>query len=321
MNIIVTGGAGFIGSHLSERLLDDGHRVMIIDSFDDYYPPSLKRANVADIYWHGSPLVLEQDIGDAGRLADLFQEFSPDAVVHLAARAGVRYSIDEPLLTERVNVAGTVNVLEACRRLKDPPRFVFASSSSVYGACPHVPFREDDCHLSPISPYAATKVAGEALCGVYSRLYGISTACLRVFTVYGPRQRPDLAICKFTAAISRGEKVPLFGSCASARDYTFISDVVEGIVATLAAPMEYEIINIGNSNPVSLSAMILQVERALGRKAILERLPAQPGDPQTTCAEISKARQLLGYCPRGPFSEGIAAFVDWYRRVGVSKQP
>ena len=311
MKVLVTGGAGFIGSHLAERLLRDGQQLVILDNLNDFYSPHLKTANLDTIRQAGDYAFHCGDICDQETVQRIFQKEAPDAIVHLASRAGVRPSIQDPLLYEHVNVRGTMVLLEAAR-LAGIRNFVFASSSSVYGATNQVPFSEED-HLNlPVSPYAATKIAGEKLCYTWSHLYGLRMVCLRFFTVYGPRQRPDLAIRKFTEMADRGEPIPMFGDGSSGRDYTYVDDIIDGIMAALAYDCAFEIFNLGNSHPVSLQAMITAIEGALGKSIDVRRLPLQPGDVPITFADISKAARLLGYCPRTPFSEGIRKFVDWY---------
>jgi UDP-glucuronate 4-epimerase len=300
MNVLVTGGAGFIGSHVTEALLNRGDDVTVLDDFNDFYDPALKRRNVA-----GVPKVVEADI--RGKLpAEKF-----DAIIHLAARAGVRPSLAQPRLYTDVNIAGTQNLLEFARET-GVKKFVFASSSSVYGVNQKVPFCEDDPIFKPISPYAATKLAGEALCHVYHHLYGIDMVCLRLFTVYGPRQRPDLAIRKFTAAILAGQPIEVFGDGSTRRDYTHIDDIVQGVLAALDRPFGFEIINLGESRTVELRELIALIEKATGQTATLRRQPLQPGDVPVTFADITKARRLLDYHPRVPIEDGIARFVDWY---------
>ncbi|MBK5294694.1 MAG: GDP-mannose 4,6-dehydratase [Acidobacteriia bacterium] len=311
MRILVTGGAGFIGSHVAETLLRQGHAVAILDELNDYYEPALKRSNLECIGQVGRFEFHQGSLCEPDSVRRFMGRFLPEAVVHLAARAGVRPSLSQPLLYEQVNVQGTIALLEVCREL-GIGRFVFASSSSVYGIANQVPFREDDPRLRPISPYAATKLAGEHFCQVYAHLYGISAVCLRFFTVYGPRQRPDLAIRKFTAMIDAGEAIPVFGDGSSGRDYTFVDDIVQGILASLTFPCQFEVFNLGNSHPVTLIDLIAEIEQALGKQARLSHLPEQPGDVPITFADISKARRLLGYDPRTPFTEGIRKFVNWH---------
>jgi UDP-glucuronate 4-epimerase len=310
--ILVTGGAGFIGSHVVERLLKSGHEVAVIDDLNDFYSVELKRANLAEVARAGSLRLYEIDICDAERVACAFAEIHPDTVIHLAARAGVRPSLEQPLLYARVNVNGTMVLLEACRRY-NVRKFVFASSSSIYGMANKVPFREDDTAALPISPYAATKIAGEKFCYTYSHLYGIQAVCLRFFTVYGPRQRPDLAIRKFTEMIDCGFPIPVFGDGSSARDYTYIEDIVHGVIAASELETTYDVFNLGNADPVSLSELIRTLENALGKEAKIQRLPIQAGDVPITYADVSKARRILKYVPETPLQQGIDQFVRWYR--------
>jgi UDP-glucuronate 4-epimerase len=312
MNILLTGGAGFIGSHLSERLLRDGHSLTLVDDLNDFYLPEIKRANLAAVRRAGPITFHQADICDEERMAVIGCERNFDAILHLAARAGVRPSLEQPLLYEQVNVRGTLVMLELAKR-SGIKKFVFASSSSIYGIANRVPFSEEDTNNQPISPYAATKIAGEKICFAYSHLFNIQTVCLRFFTVYGPRQRPDLAIHKFTDLIARGEPIPVFGDGASGRDYTFYSDIVNGIVAALQHECAFEVFNLGNSHPVDLNALIRAIEASLGKKAKVKRLPQQPGDVPITYADISKAQRLLGYSPRTSLQEGIDKFVSWYR--------
>lgn len=308
--ILLTGGAGFIGSHLAEALLRRGAELLILDDLNDYYDPALKRANLEQVQRAGAYEFVQGDICDAPLAESLFARFRPATVVHLAARAGVRPSLEQPALYQRVNVEGTAVLLEAARR-HGVERFVFASSSSVYGAASRVPFTEDDPVRAPISPYAASKIAGEALCHVYSHLYGIRTVCLRFFTVYGPRQRPDLAIRKFAEAIAAGKPIPVYGDGTTGRDYTFIDDIVAGILAAMEHEAAFEVFNLGNSSPVLLKDMIAALERVLGREAVIDRQPVQPGDVPITYADISRARRLLGWQPRTPLEEGIRRMAEW----------
>jgi UDP-glucuronate 4-epimerase len=311
MNVLVTGGAGFIGSHVAERLLARGDNVTVVDDFNDFYDPSLKRRHVAA--WGNRVRVVEADITDAVALRQVFAASRLDSVVHLAARAGVRPSLQQPALYTRVNVLGTQNLLELAREFA-VTKFVFASSSSVYGINEKVPFAEDDSVSNPISPYAATKLAGEALCHVYHHLYGMEVVALRFFTVYGPRQRPDLAIRKFAHAITRGEPIDLFGDGSTRRDYTYIDDILQGVLAALDRRLGYEVINLGESRTVALRELVELLERNLGRKAVVRWLPVQPGDVPVTFADIGKARRLLGYNPQVPIEEGIARFVAWFKQ-------
>jgi len=312
MNCLVTGGAGFIGSHLSARLLRAGHRVVIVDDFNDYYEPAVKERNVARLQPADRLVLHRLDITDKPALDRVFAAEPFDAIVHLAARAGVRPSIQQPLLYVQTNVAGTMNLLE-CARAAGIGKFVFASSSSVYGVNSKVPFSESDPIFKPISPYAATKLAGEALCHCYHHLYGMDMTCLRFFTVYGPAQRPDLAIHKFARLIAAGKPIPVYGDGTTRRDYTFIDDIVEGIWACLHGHFGCEIFNLGNSHTVELRYLIELLERALDRKAVIDRQPEQPGDVPVTFADISKARRMLGYDPKTPIEQGISKFVEWFR--------
>jgi UDP-glucuronate 4-epimerase len=323
--ILLTGGAGFIGSHVAETLLRRGARLTIVDNLDPFYAPAWKNANLEDVRRAGSFEFLEVDICDAARLRDAVRAARPEIVIHLAARAGVRPSIEQPALYERVNVAGTLHLLEACREF-GVDKLVFGSSSSVYGATSRAPFGEDQVKLRPISPYAATKLAGEMLCYTYAHLYRLPVLCLRFFTVYGPRQRPDLAIHKFTALIEAGRKIPVFGDGSSGRDYTYIDDIVAGVLAALAyAPraengVPFDVFNLGNSHPVKLSELIALLERATGKKTEIEANPAQPGDVPLTWADISKASRELGYHPATPLPEGLSQFVVWYRAADSSRR-
>ena len=311
--VLVTGGAGFIGSHTTEALLARGDEVICLDNFNDYYDPARKRKNVAPFEGHPRYRLYEGDICDAERLEALFAAERPDKVMHIAAMAGVRYSIQHPELYESVNVRGLLNTLEATRR-HTVSNFVFASSSSVYGADSPVPFREDAPCNRPVSPYAATKRAGELLCYTYHHLYGLRCTCLRFFTVYGPRGRPDMAPYLFTRWVSDGEPLKMFGDGTTYRDYTYIDDIVAGVAAALDADFGYEIVNLGNSQTVMLRDFIALVEDLVGRKANVVQMPPQPGDVPRTYADVSKARRLLGYDPKTPFAEGMARFVEWYRR-------
>jgi UDP-glucuronate 4-epimerase len=296
------------------RLLKEGHEVSILDDLNDFYSPLRKRENLALVAEAGPAAFYEGDICNCEIVSRVFQERRPEAIVHLAARAGVRPSLEAPLLYEQVNVRGTMVLLENARQ-HGAGKFVFASSSSIYGVANRVPFSEADQHNLPISPYAATKIAGEKICYTYSHLYGLKTVCLRFFTVYGPRQRPDLAIRKFTQLMLAGRPIPMFGDGSSGRDYTFIDDIVQGIVAALHYDCNFEVFNLGNSSPVTLRTMIETLEAALGVKAEIERLGEQPGDVPITYADIAKAQRQLGYAPMTPFGEGIARFVAWHRET------
>jgi len=314
-SVLVTGGAGFIGSHLVERLLGEGlWRVHVVDDFNDFYDPSVKRRNVAPHLSREDFRLTEADIRDRDALESVFRESAFDCVVHLAARAGVRPSLVEPLLYAETNIRGTLNLLELARA-HGVRQFVFGSSSSVYGENEKVPFSEDDPVGRPISPYAATKAAGELLCHTYSHLWGLRCVCLRFFTVYGARQRPDLAIHKFARLISEGKPLPVFGDGTTRRDYTFIDDIIAGVRAAIDYEASaFEVFNLGESRTVSLSELIALLERGLGREALIERKATQPGDVPQTFADISKARRLLGYDPQTPIEEGIRRFVEWFRR-------
>lgn len=310
--ILLTGGAGFIGSHLAEQLLEQGHQLILLDELNDFYSPQIKRRNLSEISARGDYEFVEADICDAARLTEVFKQHRPEVIIHLAARAGVRPSLEQPLLYEKVNVQGTLVLLELARQFA-VQQFVFASSSSVYGTTSQTPFIEDEANPSPISPYGVTKLAGEKLCYCYARLYSIPTVCLRFFTVYGPRQRPDLAIHKFARLIQSGREIPMFGDGSSLRDYTFIDDIVDGIMATLLLRTEFEVFNLGNSQPVSLSKMIELLEARLDKRAQIKVQEFQPGDMPFTHANLNKARRLLGYEPKVPFEEGLSRFVSWFK--------
>lgn len=307
---LVTGGAGFIGSHLVDRLLAEGWRVTVVDNFDPFYDPSMKRRNVASHLRHSAYTLVEADIRDYRALRSHLTGHY-DVIVHLAAKAGVRPSLQDPLTYNEVNVQGTQNLLELAREL-GVRQFIFASSSSVYGLNPNLPWREDDSVLRPISPYASTKVSGELLGHVYSHLYGIRFLALRFFTVYGPRQRPDLSIHKFALLMLQGRPVPIYGDGTARRDYTYVDDIVQGVRAAMEYQGSlYEVINLGNNQTVSLMEVVQELEKALDLKAALEFLPEQPGDVPATWADITKAERLLGYRPQTSFSEGIRRFVAW----------
>jgi len=307
---LVTGAAGFIGSHLVDRLVDEGWTVVGLDNFDAFYDRRTKEQNIAPHAGNHRFSLVEGDVRDADALRRCFSK-PIDVVVHLAARAGVRPSIDDPVGYQEVNVAGTQALLEATRRA-GVRRFVFASSSSVYGINPRVPWSEDDHVLQPISPYASTKVSGELLGHVYSHLYGIRFISLRLFTVYGPRQRPDLAIHKFARHILDGRPIQVFGDGTTRRDYTYIDDVIDGVRAALDYDRSaYEVINLGNNRTVTLREMIDGLEQALGMRATIQNLPEQPGDVPQTWASIDKAQRLLGYSPQTPYAEGVRRFAQW----------
>ena len=318
MEVLVTGGAGFIGSHLVEALLAGGHGVAVLDDFNDFYDPRIKQGNLAAARPHIA--LHAADLRDAAAVDRILRGGAFDTVVHLAARAGVRPSIRQPQLYLDTNVTGTLNLLEGARR-HGVGRFVFASSSSVYGLCKEAPFREDAALPGTISPYAATKLAGEQFCATYAHLYGLRTTCLRFFTVYGPRQRPDLAIHQFTRRIHDGQPIDQFGDGLTRRDYTYVDDIVQGVLGALGydgAP--FDIFNLGESATTPLRDLIALVETSLGRTARINRLPEQPGDVPLTCADISKARRLLGYRPATPIAEGIPRFVEWFLQTLASRE-
>lgn len=307
---LVTGGAGFIGSHLTEALLAAGHEVVVFDDYNDYYDPAIKAGNLAGV----NVEIVRGDIRDDALVVRTFAAHRFDGVFHLAARAGVRPSIADPRLYFSTNMDGTLNLLEACRRhgVRD---FIFASSSSVYGVNSKVPFAETDLIERTISPYAATKIAGEQMCSNYAHLFGLRCMCLRFFTVYGPRQRPDLAISKFTAAILAGKPIDRYGDGSTARDYTYIEDIVRGIVAAASytEKSSFEIFNLGGSATTTLNELIALTEDAVGQKAVIRQLPDQPGDVPRTFADVDKAHRLLGYAPRTPIKDGIRKYVEWVR--------
>src|SRR6516225_5574180 len=314
MNFLVTGGAGFIGSHVCERLLHSGHAVWTFDDLNDFYDPQLKRRNLRDIQSLAKPFeFIHGNLTDRSSLDELFHSVKFDQVIHLAARAGVRPSLAEPALYQQVNVEGIVNLLEA-GRLTGVKKITIASSSSVYGVNSKVPFAESDPIFAAISPYAASKLACEALGHVYHHVYGLDIVMLRFFTVYGPRQRPDLAIHKFARLILSGQPIPVFGDGSTARDYTYITDTLQGIIACTQMEFGYEIFNLGESRTVKLNQLIELLEAALGRKAVIQRLPLQPGDVPLTCADITKAKEQLGYQPKVQIEEGISLFAAWFRQ-------
>ncbi len=316
MKILLTGGAGFIGSHFAERLLEKGHEVVSIDNLNPFYDPAIKKRNLKELSRKGEGrfIDLRGDIRNEAFVNEVFKTHVPQGVVHLAAMAGVRPSIAEPLLYQEVNIRGTMNLLEAMKTT-GVQKMIFASSSSVYGNNLKVPFSEDDIVDFPISPYAATKKAGELLCYTYHHLYRFTLVALRFFTVYGPRQRPEMAIQKFTRLIDEGKPVPMFGDGTSKRDYTYITDIVDGMERALDIEEGYHIYNLGESQTTSLKTLIQLIETALGKKAIIQSLPQQPGDVNITYADISRARRELGYHPRTSMEEGIQRFVAWYRTL------
>ena len=313
--LLITGAAGFIGSHLVDRLLaTDVEHITVIDDFNNFYDPSIKHANTSEHRKDPRYHISKIDIRDRAALEQVFADNNFDCVVHLAARAGVRPSLSEPQLYSETNINGTLNLLELARQ-NNITQFVFGSSSSVYGINAKVPFSEDDPIRQPISPYAATKAAGELLCHTYSHLYGLRCICLRFFTVYGPRQRPDLAIHKFAKLISEGKPIPVFGDGTTRRDYTYVDDIIDGVVAAINyKKTNYEVINLGESRTVELNELISLLEAELDMHAAIDRQPPQPGDVPQTFADISKARALLGYDPKTQIEQGLKRFVEWFRR-------
>src|SRR6184192_1305054 len=312
MRVLVTGGAGFIGSHLVEKLLAASHDVVVLDDFNDFYDPQIKHTNIAG--FARDVTVYHVDLRDGESVRNLFHREKVNAIAHLAARAGVRPSIQYPRLYYDTNVTGTLHLLEAAR-VTGVERFVFASSSSVYGASKTVPFSEDEHLTQTFSPYAATKIAGEFLCSTYSHLYNLRVVALRYFTVYGPRQRPDLAIHQFTRRIYAGQPIDQFGDGSTRRDYTYIDDVIQGTMAAFEYEgLLFDVFNLGESETIQLKDLIAVIENALGKKAKVNQLPEQPGDMPLTCANISKARKLLDYRPTTRLNEGLPCFVEWFLR-------
>ncbi|MBW1658878.1 MAG: GDP-mannose 4,6-dehydratase [Deltaproteobacteria bacterium] len=317
MKILLTGAAGFIGSHFAETLLEEGHQVISIDNLNPFYDPTIKEQNLREIKKRFSSdqfTDLRGDIRDTDFINDVFKTHHPEEVVHLAAMAGVRPSIADPVTYQEVNIRGTMNLLEAMKKY-EVSRMVFASSSSVYGNNPKVPFAEDDFVDHPISPYAATKKAGELICYTYHHLYQFTIVALRFFTVYGPRQRPEMAIHKFTRLIDEGKPVPMFGDGTTKRDYTYIDDIIDGMIRVRKIDSGFHLYNLGESRTTALIDLIRMIEAALGKKANIQRLPLQPGDVNITYADISRARKELGYDPHTTMEEGIERFVEWYNRV------
>lgn len=313
----MTGGAGFIGSHLTEKLLSLGQDVAILDDFNDFYDPQIKRENIARV--SRNVQIHQVDLRDTAGVRNLFHREKFETIAHLAARAGVRPSVENPQLYYDANVAGTLHLLDAAR-VTGVGRFIFASSSSVYGASKKVPFSEEQHLMQTLSPYAATKVAGEFLCSTFSHLYQMRMVVLRYFTVYGPRQRPDLAIHRFARKIYVGEPIEQFGDGTTRRDYTYIDDIIQGTLAALGyrGPL-FDTFNLGESETIPLKDLVSAIENALGKKARVKQVPEQPGDMPLTCADISKARKLLGYDPKTKFEEGLPRFIDWFLRSGVNK--
>jgi UDP-glucuronate 4-epimerase len=323
--ILLTGGAGFIGSHLAEALLRRGAALSVVDCLDHFYSSAWKKGNLEEIRRTGSFEFFDGDICEVEKMRETLAAVRPEVVIHLAARAGVRPSIEQPRVYAHVNVGGTVNLLELCREFR-VQKFIFGSSSSVYGASSHAPFSEEQPELHPISPYAATKLAGELFCYTYAHLHGLPSICLRFFTVFGPRQRPDLAIHKFVARIERGEPLPIFGDGKTGRDYTYIEDIVTGVLSAIdytpsrADGSPFEVFNLGNSRPVKLTELLESIEKVTGKKAIREFKDPQPGDVPLTWADISKAGRLLGYRPQTTLEDGLRKFVTWYRAAAPGQR-
>jgi UDP-glucuronate 4-epimerase len=313
VRILITGGAGFIGSHLADRLLTRGERVVVLDDFNDFYDPGLKRANVAPHLGQSRYRLVDGDIRDRALVVRLFEEERFDAVLHFAARAGVRPSLAQPVLYEEVNCIGSLQLLEAAIA-QGKPRFVFASSSSVYGINSKLPFAEDDPIERPISPYATTKRSGELLVYNYHYLHALPAICLRFFTVYGPRQRPEMAIARFIRSIDAGLPIPFYGDGSSRRDYTYVDDIADGVEAALESDIAFDIVNLGGAHPVNLADLVRAIEEATGRTAELDRQPDQPGDVPVTYASVAKAERLLGFRARVPLAEGLRRSVEWHRK-------
>ncbi len=312
--IVVTGGAGFIGSHLVKKLLDENFDVHVIDDLNSFYDPHIKEQNIADYANNENFHFYQNDITHGKDVHKMFEYVKPHVVIHLAARAGVRPSIEFPELYAHVNILGTLNLLQASKKV-GIEQFIFGSSSSVYGNSPHVPLTEDDQCENMISPYAVTKRSAELLCKLFAENEKMPMTCLRFFTVYGPRQRPDLAIHSFMKKIVNDEEIPMFGDGTTARDYTYIDDIVEGIFAALEKPQAFEIINLGNSHPITLKEMIAEIEKAFSKTAKIDQQPMQKGDVEKTFANIDKAKKLLDWEPRTSFSEGIQKMAQWYNET------
>ncbi len=312
MDIMVTGGAGFIGSHLCQRILSLGHNVICFDDFNDYYDPAVKEDNIRELADDSRFTLFRAGITDRKAVDEIFSSNNIDIVIHLAARAGVRPSLADAALYEKVNVGGTINLLDSCRD-RGIKKFIFASSSSVYGGNMKMPFSETDRVDSPVSPYAATKKSGELICYTYHHLYDISVFAFRFFTVYGPRQRPEMAIHRFTRHIFEGRPIEVFGDGSTSRDYTYIDDIVNGLINSLDLVCGYEVINLGNSYPVKLDRLIRMIQEASGRKADIRYTELQPGDVPATFADIEKARKLIKYKPGTTMEEGLGLFMDWYK--------
>ncbi|MBI1973286.1 SDR family NAD(P)-dependent oxidoreductase [Candidatus Micrarchaeota archaeon] len=316
MRVMVTGGAGFIGSNLVDALLARGDDVVCYDNFDNFYDPAVKRGNIRHNIGNPKFALVEGDVRDKNKLKETIDAHGVEGILHMAGRPGVRPSLEDPNLYQDVNVNGTINVLDAMRNT-GVRNLVFASSSSVYGVNSKVPFSEDDPIERPISPYAASKRAAELFCYTYHHLYKLPVTCVRIFTSYGPRQKPEMAISKFVHHIHHGKEIPFFGDGTSKRDYTFISDTVDGLVSALDKPHPFEIVNLGSGRTVELSHLVSLIEKHVGKKAKINRLPDQPGDVPLTYADIGKARRLLGYEPKVGMEDGIRRFVDWFRQGQV----
>lgn len=313
MRILVTGGAGFIGSHLVEELIQREHDVIVVDSFNRAYDPALKEENLREVEKTGDFELIRTDIRNLESMEAVFRTHRPQTVVHLAALAGVRPSLEKPAFYSDVNVTGTSSLLELSRKY-EVKNFIFGSSSSVYGTNPKVPFSEEDPLKQMISPYAVTKRAGELLCFCHHENYGLPITCLRFFTVYGPRQRPEMAIYKFTKAVEEGTEITVFHDGKSRRDYTYVDDIIDGLMAVIDRPLQFEIINLGNSSPIKILDLITLIEKVTRKEARTRIMGPQPGDVPQTYADISKAKRLLNYIPRTGIEEGISRFVDWYRK-------
>lgn len=318
MNILLTGGAGFIGSHLTKRLLNLGFKVICIDNLNDYYDPQIKKANLSEFKGQENFSFYHNDIREKNAVSYIFQNHHIDLVIHLAAQAGVRPSIEDPQLYYDVNITGTLNLLE-CMKQHGCSKMLFGSSSSVYGNNKKVPFSEADPVDNPISPYAATKKSGELLCHTFHHLYGFDIFCLRFFSVYGPGQRPEMAIAKFTKAIFDGESIPMFGDGSSARDYTYVDDIVNGIMLSLKNLKGFDIFNLGESKTITLRNLIRLIEDVCERKASINQLPMQAGDVSITYADIGKSKNHLGYEPKTNIEEGVRRYVNWYRQNHIIK--
>ena len=315
--VLVTGFAGFIGSHLTEKLLNDGHIVIGIDEFNDYYDPKIKERNTSLFLNNERFIFNKADIRDKNSVNEIFAQHKPEIIVHLAARAGVRPSLQQPVLYEEVNVLGTLNLLEAAKN-NNCKKFVFGSSSSIYGECKNIPFKETELDLKPISPYGVSKLTGEKYCHAYNHLYKMPIICLRFFTVYGPRQRPDLAIHKFTKLIEEGKSIPVFGDGMYKRDFTYITEIIDGIMSSVNYDKSsFEIFNLGESHTTTVVDLVKLIENATGKKAVIDWQPAQAGDVPLTYADVSKAEKLLGYKPKTKPEDGIKKFVEWYRSANL----